>query len=107
MLTKRLIELRKEVGLTQKGLADKLKITRSALSLYELGKRTPDTKTLSDFADFFGVSVDYLLGRSNIRNPYELEKFHNTLINTADLPDEAIKQIESYIQFIKQKYIPE
>lgn len=60
----RLIKLRQNKALTQNELADLVKISRSALSLYELGKREPDFSTLSRLAEFFGVTTDYLLGRS-------------------------------------------
>ena len=57
--------LRKEKGLTQEQLADTIKIGRSALSLYETEARQPDPQTLRVFADYFNVSTDYLLGRSD------------------------------------------
>lgn len=38
------------------------------MSLYELGKKDPDTETINKLADYFEVSVDYLLGRTNFRN---------------------------------------
>jgi len=106
MKSERLIQLRKEYKLTQQQLASKLKITRSALSLYELGKRYPDTKILSGIASFFNVSADYLIGISDIRNPYDQEfpKKASHIIDVSILPDEAIKQAEEYIEFLKQKY---
>lgn len=57
-------KLRHESNLTQSELADRLNITRSALSLYELGKRTPDFNTLIKIADNFDVSIDFLLRRN-------------------------------------------
>lgn len=63
MLAKRLAALRKEKALTQEQLARFLGISRSRLSLYEIGKREPDHHTLQKIADFFHVSLDYLLGR--------------------------------------------
>lgn len=60
---KRLTLLREQKGLTQDEMAKKLNISRSALSLWEIGKREPNFETLKLLADFFGVSVDYLLGR--------------------------------------------
>lgn len=63
----RLIELRDELNLTREELADKLNITYSALSKYETNKRFPDKETLGEIADFFNVSVDYLLCRTNIK----------------------------------------
>lgn len=109
MLKVRLSQLRKEVNLTQEELSKKLKITRSALSLYELGKRDPDTETLNLLADFFHVSVDYLLGRTDIRDlsesKVETRAYHN--LDVSGLPEEAIKQVEDYIEFVKQKYNPD
>lgn len=63
----RLISLRDEKNLSREELADKLNITYSALSKYETNKRFPDKETLSKIADFFNVSVDYLLCRTNIK----------------------------------------
>lgn len=65
MFTKRLTALRNQHKLTQKELAEKLNIGRSALSLYEIGQREPDLQLLCQMADFFQVSTDYLLGRTD------------------------------------------
>lgn len=61
---KRIIEKRKEFNMTQDELAQKLQISRSALSLYELDRREPNVETLIKLADFFSISSDYLLGIS-------------------------------------------
>ena len=60
--SKRLIQLREQRGITQQELADKLKITRQSLSLYEKAERTINIELLARIADFFNVSTDYLLG---------------------------------------------
>lgn len=60
-------QLREERQLSQKDIAGHLGITRQAVALYELGKREPDYRILKTLADFFGVSVDYLLGRTGCR----------------------------------------
>ena len=57
--------LRKANGMTQESLADALHITRSRLSMYELGHREPDFEILEAIADFFNVDIDYLLGRTD------------------------------------------
>ena len=57
--------LRKSLGLTQDELANKLEVSRSTIGMYESGSREPDYKTLGAIADFFNVSIDYLLGRTN------------------------------------------
>lgn len=64
-LGERIRDLREKSGLTQKELADKLKIPNQNISNYERGFRQPDFTTLSMIADFFEVSTDYLLGRTN------------------------------------------
>jgi len=65
MLTKRLKLLRKEKNITQKELSDKINVSASTIGLYEQGRRTPDNETLTKIADFFEVTTDYLLGRTN------------------------------------------
>jgi transcriptional regulator with XRE-family HTH domain len=54
--------LREEKQLTQEELAERIGISRAALSHYENNRREPDFETLKDIADFFYVNVDYLLG---------------------------------------------
>ena len=57
--------MREQHSLTQEELARKIGISRAALSHYETGKREPDFDTLNRIADFFHVTVDYLVGRTN------------------------------------------
>lgn len=64
----RLRELRLKNNLSQLELSKKLNISNVTLSQYENGVRRPDINTISDFADFFGVTADYLLGRPNKHN---------------------------------------
>lgn len=61
----RLKLLRKERGITQQQLADGVGISKGGLSYYENAGRTPDISILERFADYFGVTTDYLLGRTN------------------------------------------
>ena len=56
--------LRKQTGLTMKQLGANLGMAESTVSLYENGKRSPDVQTLIRFADYFKVSLDFLLGRN-------------------------------------------
>lgn len=64
-------EERKRKGLTQEKLATMFFLDKSSISNYEKDKQIPAMPTLEKFADYFGVSVDYLLGRTDIR-PGEL-----------------------------------
>ena len=63
-------ELRRKAGLTQKALADKLGVTKSVISYYELAERTPSPEMLLKIANVFHVSTDYLLGREKIESDF-------------------------------------
>lgn len=65
ILARRLRALREEHGYLQKFVADKLGIKSNTLSGYENGTRSPDPSMLSDLADLYNVSIDYLLGRTD------------------------------------------
>jgi len=61
----RLKALRKAKGVTQIAMADFLGIRERSYQMYEHGKREPNHETTIKLADYFDVSVDYLLGRSD------------------------------------------
>jgi transcriptional regulator with XRE-family HTH domain len=61
----RIALLREKHAFTQEELANKLGISRAALSHYETSRREPDYDTMNKIATFFNVSIDYLLGRTN------------------------------------------
>ncbi|MCC8016521.1 MAG: XRE family transcriptional regulator [Clostridiales bacterium] len=63
MFSEELKKLRISRGLTQQELADELKLSRSAIGMYENGERTPDIYMINLIADFFNVSTDSLIGR--------------------------------------------
>lgn len=63
--TFRLKELRTKQGISQVRLAIELNMAQNSISRYESGAREADYATLIRFADFFHVSVDYLLGRTD------------------------------------------
>lgn len=65
MLSNRLKTSRKLKGKTQKDLAEYLGISERGYQNYELGTREPSLEILNKLADFFDVSTDYLLGRSD------------------------------------------
>jgi transcriptional regulator with XRE-family HTH domain len=65
MIGKRIQLLRKSKKITQEEAAEKMGIVRSTYANYESGKREPDFDTTKLIADFYGVSVDYLLGRDS------------------------------------------
>lgn len=81
----RLTALRQDKRISQNELAKKTGLTRQAISLYETGKREPNLAVINRLADFFNVSVDYLLGRTD--DPHNAEK-KVIKEKTADLADD-------------------
>lgn len=70
MFGKRLKLLRTNLNLSQKQLGENLNLSQRAISSYENNLRFPDEQTINLIADYFNVSVDYLLGRTDIKNIY-------------------------------------
>ena len=66
----RLRDLREDKDLKQKALAEFLQIHQTTYSDYELEQLNIPVAVLHKLADFYGVSVDYLLGRTNTKTPY-------------------------------------
>ncbi len=60
----RLIVLREQNGMTRQQLADVLGISRASLEYYEKGQRTPDINMLYRLSEYFNISADYMLGRT-------------------------------------------
>jgi len=67
LFRERLLQLREERNLKQKEFAEAVMIHNRNINRYELGLREPDFDTLIQIADFFNVSTDYLLGRTENR----------------------------------------
>lgn len=99
-LGKRLREARTRKGLTQEDAAKHLGITFQALSNYERDIRDPDTDLLKNIADLYGVTTDYLLGRTNIRTPIETIAAHH---EGEDWTEEELEEIERFKEFVKMK----
>jgi repressor LexA len=70
----RLKDLRNEYKKDRYELAKFLNVSYSTIAKYESGLRSPDKETLNKLANYFNVSVDYLLGRTDIRNTDTLKK---------------------------------
>ena len=68
VLAPRLLELRKEYNISQSELCKKLGLSQRLYSYYETGKRIPKTLKLLVIAQFYNVSVDYLVGRQDSKN---------------------------------------
>ena len=74
-LQRRLTDLREAKNMSKKELAAAINIKPNNLSKYEKGLSKPTIPTLIKMAEYFEVSVDYLLGLSSIKNPYSSDRF--------------------------------
>lgn len=83
-------KLRKSRGLSQKALGDRLGLGQGTISQWEVGRTMPDLQTVIELADFYGVTTDYLLGRTDNPlsivprdTPYiEVTPFEKTILET-------------------------
>ena len=101
----RLVQLRKEKELNQEQFAKVIGYTRTTISAWEVGRNEPSNADTVKIADFFGVSTDYLLGKSDIRNPEELKKvpFANAGgLDTKGLDTEDLVELQKQIDYIKR-----
>lgn len=101
----RIKQLRTEHQWTQEYVCEKLNISPGALSRYETSMYEPKSLELvKDFANLFGVSTDYLLGKSDVRNPEktDLDKLQIGLSTNdyANISEEQLKQIEDFAKFV-------
>jgi len=103
MLYKRLVELRKEKKLTQEELASIIGISRSALSLYETNKRQPDFQIICRLADYFDVSVDYLLCRTDERRSIKDEIYKSNDAAASILRDPDISAVLKDLDYMTEK----
>lgn len=102
----RLKELREDKGLKQHEIADILGVGRPTIAGYETKGKQADHDKLKILADYFNVSIDYLLGRTDVKNPdnHKIETKSSRNLNLSGLPNEAIEEVEKYIELIKLKY---
>ncbi|WP_107841690.1 helix-turn-helix domain-containing protein [Metasolibacillus meyeri] len=105
MLSIRLKSLRKEFGKTQQDVADYLGVTRPAYTAYEIDKRSPDHETLSKLATLYNVSVDYLLGRTDNKNPSDQYEIQTIAAHKEgeEWTEEELKTIEEFKAFVRSQ----
>ncbi|KAE9633747.1 helix-turn-helix domain-containing protein [Defluviitalea raffinosedens] len=97
---KRLKSIREESGYTKKEVANILNIDTSTYGKYELGKCEPDYSILTKIAEIFNVSTDYLLCRTDIRQPIETIAAHH---DGEDWTEEELEEIERFKEFVRMK----
>lgn len=98
----RLKELREERELNQSDIAKKLNISTAAYSYYENEKRDIPTNVLKLLSEFFNCTIDYLLGKTNIRNIEDEFKFayHKEI---EGLTEEEIKEALEFYKMVKNR----
>lgn len=89
-------------GLSQSELAEKLGMSPSTISMYEVGKREPDFESEEKIADFFNTDLNTLRGRDN----ESVQQNPNTLaahFEGEEFTPEELAEIEQFVQFVKSK----
>lgn len=110
MLSSRLKELRKKNGITQVDFAKAFNISTGTIGNWETGAREPDAQTLLKIANYFGVTVDYLLGETDTP-----EKSTKTLVDESDIKvalfggdrevtDEMWDEVRNFVDYVKSKH---
>ncbi len=84
--SERLKEIREANDYSRKDLAAAVNVTTAAISNYENGNREPDIKTLIRISDYLNVSVDYLIGQTDVNvRPNDMKKLYCKDISTGQL----------------------
>ncbi|HSH25451.1 MAG TPA: helix-turn-helix domain-containing protein, partial [Massilibacterium sp.] len=104
--------LRNEKGISQRELADRLKINRSTYARYETSATQPDFETLKLLANFYDVTIDYILGNSDRKEPTIEEKLSKELrlrdgeniyfYDMEGLDDEDIEMLKKQIELYRE-----
>lgn len=102
MIGERLLDLRKDAGLTQNQLAEILNINKHSISAYERDKSEPPDEIKIAMAKFFGVSVDYLVGLSDAPQMYDAQK--RKLKLPEGFPEEKVDQLLDYADYLASRY---
>lgn len=106
-----LADLRHEKGIGQKELADYLRLSVGTISNYENNIHSPDLETLCKIADYFGVTTDYILGRTayrcdpeilnrRISRDYTVTDIINTVLS---LDSSTVDRLMEYADFLRSK----
>ncbi|MCU7679061.1 helix-turn-helix domain-containing protein [Bacillus thuringiensis] len=102
MFGTRLHTLRKERKLRQEDMAKQLGIARTTYAMYEQGNREPDYNTLIKLAAFFEVSIDYLLGTTEIRQITDVQdpELYQWFKDIKNAPSQKREELKRFWEFI-------
>lgn len=108
MFSERLRELRNNAGISQKSLAAALQVSQQAVAKWESESSSPNPEMLSRIADYFGVSADYLLGKTDIKKT----SGSSTEVTDEDIQfalfggkvsKEAYEDVKNYARYVKER----
>lgn len=113
LIGEKIKELRKNSKITQEQLGNAIGVSKMAISYFEKGKKSPGRESLEKIADYFQVTTDYLLGRSEDPELNEeedkivSEEGKNIMSLIESLPEDerkkAWEQLEMYVTYMKNK----
>lgn len=99
-------KLRQDYDFTQEDLAKKINTSRSNIANYENDKNMPSIDVLNKLSEIFNCSIDYLLGKSNVRNTstidFSKDELHIALSaeDKGYISEDVKKAIENYAKFV-------
>lgn len=105
----RIRELRKKCGITMKELGEKIGVAESTISQYETGKRQPDYETLLKLGEYFGVTVDFLLGAEKAptsegeRNVSDDDIKFALFGGDGEITDAMFEEVRQFAEFVKKR----
>lgn len=103
----RIKSLREDLNLSQEELANKLNLSKGIISLYEQEKRKPSVEILVQMSEIFNVSIDYILGRTNIPNitsePLEIAASTKNNVDLSEVSDRDKEIIMNIIKTSKKE----
>lgn len=99
--------LREEKGMTQQELADKIDGAKSTVAMYEKEDRKPSLEVLIKLSEIFDCSIDFILGKSNIRKPENINFANNNGLNIDGLNDEQVEELKKQVEYFRWKIAQE
>lgn len=100
MFSNKLKELRKKNGLTQLELSKKLGIGQSTIGMYESNIRKPSYEVIKKIADYFNVTVDYLISDNDIEDLEDIDDLIEFTRNIKKLSPKQKEQVQTFISYI-------
>ena len=88
------------MGLKQIDIAEMLGVSRTTYTQYETEKSEPDLATVAKLAEIYNTSVDFILGKTDIRTPIETIAAHH---EGDDWTEEELEDIEKFKEFVRMR----